>query len=224
MVFIVVWFSVFTQSIRPNRKQSKIESKMEQKILMGVAHRDEEELALVVDKMREYNPRIIGLELPENYVKRELLKVSYFFFNDLAKIARDENREVIPLESSELFDYIKSIFIAKRVVQGQINRKKLKAKVADYTYQLKDCHNKPPEIIYQPYLRLAIFQKALDILNQERSLEDVLTLWDDGNRQREEYVKKNIDKNQPDLVIIGDEHAKKLREVLPYYKYITTIV
>ena len=47
---------------------------MEQKILMGVAHRDKKELALVVDKMREYNPRVIGLELPENYVKRELLK------------------------------------------------------------------------------------------------------------------------------------------------------
>jgi len=197
---------------------------MEQKILMGVAHRDEEELALVVDKMREYNPRVIGLELPENYAKRELFKVSSFFFSDLAKIARDENREVIPLESPELFDYIKSVLIAKGVVQKQINRKELEAKVAEYKYQLKDCHYKPPQIIYRPYLRLTIFQKAIDILNQEQSLEDVLTLWDDNNRRREEYVKKNIDKNQPDLVIIGDGHAKKLREVLPYYKYLTTIV
>lgn len=51
------------------------------------------------------------------------------------------------------------------------------------------------------------------------TLEEIMGLQNALNEKREKHMLKKINEHKPDIIVIGDAHAKKLREKLPEYEF-----
>lgn len=189
---------------------------MAQKILAGVYH-DKERLPKTLQTIVNYNPFSIGLELPEDYEKRENLNISYPFFRDIVSFLKPRNRKIIPLEDPEFLDYYGAVDLAKLIMEGHIAKEKIQQDLARLTKI--DMRYMAPEQCYWSILRSGQCNEALHFVNNYNH-DSILSLWQQANRDREEHMIKNINRYHPEMIIVGDFHAQIMATVLPEYKYI----
>jgi len=188
------------------------------KIILGVGHKDEQELHKVKSRIDIYCPSEAGIELPEDYLEKEDVSYTTFFFSDIASYLKDKGAKVIPLEDSAIIDYHYAIEVAKSVWEGKIPRKQVEAEEAEVR-NTKITPYMSPEMVKDIEFLASRYKNILDILKSTQGLEDVMELWKGSNKKREAYVLEKIRRYMPDMVIIGDGHAKVLKESLPEYGY-----
>lgn len=188
---------------------------MAEKILLGVYH-DQERLPKTLQTIMMYNSSSIGLELPEDYEKREKLTVSYPFFRDIVSLSQERNGKIIPLEDPDILDYFGTVDLAKLILEGYIDKKVVqedleRLKLVNFQYMA-------PEQCYWPLFLRNQFNEALLLVDTHS--ESILSLWQQANRNREAHMLKNIREHNPDMIIIGDRHAQEMTADLPEYEYI----
>lgn len=189
---------------------------MKQKILIGVEHAKEEELKVVVKEIKFYSPSSLGLELSEDYLEKERYGISFFFFSDLASEFKN-TAKIIPLEQSGLYDYCLALGIAKSVREGKLEEERVMAEFKSGEAAINPYV--PPEMAAGVLHFITKYKKAIEILDGNKTLEEVLELWRASNEEREKYMLENIRRHRPDTVVMGDAHALKLKGRLPKYKY-----
>ncbi|MEM7815938.1 MAG: hypothetical protein QXN71_02350 [Candidatus Aenigmatarchaeota archaeon] len=188
------------------------------KILLGVGHKSEQELEKVKGRIDIYIPSIAGIELPEDYMEKEDIGYTIFFFSDITSYLKDKGTKVIPLEDSATVDYHYAIEVAKAVYEGKITRRQVEIEEAEVR-NMKITPYMSPELIRDIEFLVNRYKNILDILNNTKGLEDVMKLWKSSNKKREVHMLEKIKKYMPDLVIIGDGHARELKDNLPEYNY-----
>ncbi len=189
------------------------------KILVGVAHRDDEELAALLERLSSYAPSSVALEMPEDYLERESYGIETSFFKDIARLYAAAGAGVVGLEDPETFDHAQAIEMAKAILVGQLTREQLESELSDLMRNITPYI--PPERFHVLRHFAARDRSALAILDEAPALEDVMDMFCDSNRRREAHVLRRILAEQPDIVIIGDAHARELKDGLPGYKYVT---
>ena len=189
------------------------------KQLIGVQHVNEENELENVLAMLDF-PRTAGLELPEDYKEKESLGLVLFFFTKLTHCLHKRKVDVIPLENWSLSDRFYSLSYAKRILVGEHTREKLEREIQSLENFISPYN--PPEILYPAMHRVQRCRDVLSILNSGVTLTDVISKWDDINVQREAYMLGKIMSCKPDVVIIGNMHAKKLHHRLPEYTYLSS--
>ncbi len=192
---------------------------MQQKLLVGVAHRDEKELADLLGKLSSHSPTSVALELPEDYLERERYGIETLFFKDIARLYAAAGVGVIGLEDPETFDRGQAIEVAKGVLLGRFTREQLESELSGLRGSIT------PYVPFEQVQVLKHFAErdrdALAILDEAPALEDVMGLFYDSNSRREAHVLRRILEEQPDIVVIGDAHARELKDRLPGYEYVT---
>ena len=192
---------------------------MKEKLLIGVAHKEERELDEVIRWIKEYHPSSVGLELPEDYWERASRGVMTLFFGEIAQYLKEDGIEIILLENPETWDRCHAIELAKAVREGKIGEEDLRVKYNDLKRMVNPYS--PPEMLYSAILFIKRYEMAFDILEKRKSLEEVMELWEECNRERESHMLEKILKEQPDMVIIGGAHAERLKEHLPSYRHVS---
>lgn len=189
------------------------------KLLVGVAHRDDEELAALLERFSSYAPSSVALEMPEDYPERESYGIETAFFKDIARHYAAAGVKVLGLEDPDAFDRGQAIEAAKAVLAGQLTRGQLEYELSDLMRDITPYI--PPERFHVLRHFAERDRNALAILDEEATLEGVMELFHDSNRRREAHVLRRILAEQPDIVIIGDAHARELKDELPGYEYVT---
>lgn len=188
---------------------------MAEKILLGVYH-DQERLPRTLETIAKYNPSSIGLELPEDYELREKLTLSYPFFRDIISFVKPNDTKIIPLEDSDLSDYFGMVDLAKNIVEGAVDKEKVQKelnKLGKINFQYM-----APEQSYWPLFLRNQARQALELV-EDCSREEIISYWEQTNRDREAHMLKNIREHNPDMIIIGDRHAQQMTAVLLEYEY-----
>lgn len=189
------------------------------KILVGVAHRDDEELAELIGKLSSYSPSSVALEMPEDYLERESYGIETAFFKDIARHYAAAGVKVLGLEDPDAFDRGQAIEAAKAVFVGHLTREQLESELSDLMRNITPYI--PPERFHVLRHFAERDRNALAILDEGATLEGVMERFYDSNRGREAHVLRRILAEQPDMVIIGDAHARELKDELPCYEYVT---
>lgn len=188
------------------------------KIILGVGHKSEQELEKVKSRIDIYCPSEAGIELPEDYLEKENIGYTTFFFSDIASYLKGKGAKVLPLEDSATVDYHYAIEVAKSVWEGKIPRKQVETEEAEVR-STKITPYMPPEVVKDIEFLANRYKNILDILRGTSGLEEVMNLWRGSNRKREAYMLEKIKRYMPDMLIIGDGHAKVLKEDMPEYGY-----
>lgn len=199
---------------------------MLEKTLFGVSHDSKEELSKILNKIKKYSIKLCGLELPKSYLKDKEHGREIKFFEDIDLYLRGRGVKIIYLENTSLFNYIYSIALVKNELIDNTKdidnfRKKIKYEVEFFESRIDKY--KPPEELYFLKYYYKLYKRALKIINNNSPLERIMQLWRAFNEKRELKMLKEIKIHNPDLVIIGDAHARKLKESLLDYKYISYI-
>lgn len=192
---------------------------MKSKVIIGVEHRDEEELNRVMNEINRYSPSKVGIELPEDYLEREMYGIETFFFGNIASYLRASGVDVIPLENPRLWDYHQAIELAKVVREGRARRENVEKDTAE----MKQSINNPymaPEQIYILNHFIKRNETALEILDKNQTSEEFMKLWEDSIAKRDAYVSAKLQTTKVDMVIVGDGHARKLKDIFPEYEYV----
>ena len=187
------------------------------KLILGVMHRDGEELNKVINMVDSYlneGLRNIGIELPTDYLNREY-GIRTFFFGDIAEYFRKKGINIIPLENPETWDEYHSLGIVEQVMKNEISKEEIKA----YIRETEITPYLPPEEVYYRWILNKRFKKALEVLNKISSLEDLEKLAEFLINEREEKMLEKINEYKPDLILVGDGHAQKIKQKLPEYEY-----
>lgn len=195
---------------------------MENKVLIGVEHKSEEEIDRVNNEISLLSPSKVGIELPEDYQHREMYGIKTFFFSDIASHLRDAGVEVVPLENPDIWNRHHAIELAMAVIKSQVKREDVEMELARIEMTgRKDLSYTAPETLYHLEYFGDKYRTALGMLDRTQSLEGMQELWRDSNKKREVYVLGKIKVCEPDAVVIGDGHARELKEHLPEYEYVT---
>lgn len=192
-----------------------------QNILLGVSHVDEKrELRQAKTIIKYHNPVSVGLELPTDYLQRQEDGIKTLLFSELAAYLVGEGRAVIPLEDKALWDRRQAIELAKAVLEGRIKREDLEEKLYCAKKIIeRTSYYTAPELFLGLHPQINKYQTALEILKEAPTLLDILPLWSQSNKQREQKVLNRIIASQPSMVIIGDAHAHNLMSCLSKYRY-----
>jgi len=188
------------------------------KLLMGVAHENQEELEAVIRELNRIPWNTIGLELPDDYKQRRQFGVTTFFFGDLAQHMEKRDVQVIPLENPEEWDDMQAMEIAKAVRDGRWTEEYLVKEIEQKKSRLNPYA--PLELSYLNVYFLTRYEKAYLILKQNPTLDDVLALCMQCYRKREETIVKNIELYHPEIIVIGKGHAQSIKRSLPAYTVI----
>lgn len=201
------------------------------KIIVGVEHKDRSEIEVVIRSVEKYYPLSsnhntptlrVGLELPDDYHRRQELSITSFFI-ELSTYFATHQTTIIPLDDAKLSDYIRGYFKAREIVEGKITRKEVEQELErELNDFYKNCSFRSPEQnIPQIYL-IQTCQNALDITKEKQTLEQVLEEWAQINLKREQHMVAQIQKKNPLLIIVGFHHADYIRQQFPQYQYIRT--
>lgn len=192
------------------------------KILMGISHGveqlNEEHLKRVKNEVERISPKKVGLELPEDYLKREENGVKTLFFDELASYIRSKGMEAVFLENPELWNRHHAIENALAVREGKVTQEWLEGKLG----RLKERLNPytAPELFYGLLLFKERYEQALKILSKAKTLPAMKRIWEKSIEDREKYVLKQIKNNDLDMIVLGDGHANKIKDNLPNYDYV----
>src|SRR4030042_2281798 len=185
------------------------------KVLLGVAHESEEELDRVKNILGQYSPSKAGIELPEDYLEKKMRGIVTLFFDDIVSYFKDAGVDVLPLENSDAYNFHQAIEVAKAVRDGRAQKEDIETALANFAERISSFS--APEVLYQCDFFIRRYQTALEILESAPTLEEVIKLWEESNAKREAYVLQKIKMNRPDIAIIGNGHAKKLKHSLSEY-------
>ncbi len=194
---------------------------MNKKLLVGVAHADEEELAHLLEELSQYSPSSVGLEMPEDFRERAKNGIATAFFYDIAVHYDIETTgtDIHGLEDPEVFDQIQIIGLAKAVCDEHLSREQLEMELA-HTINSVNPYMPPEKVkIYEKIAKR--FESALEILDEDSSSEAIMQLFHECNAKRDVHLLEKILEEQPDIVIVGDAHACELKDKLPGYKHVT---
>ncbi len=191
---------------------------MENKIIFGVAHdpNDQKELERVKRKIFRYHPSSLGLELPADYREREEKGIRTFFFSDLASYTISHQIEVIALEDPALLDYHLTLEVVKAVREGKVKEEDLHQELQELKSNFLFSS---PEISAGPKHFKRKYEKAIEILRNNPSLEEVLNSWGESNKNREVYMLDRIRFTLPEMIILGGAHSERLVGKLEEYTY-----
>jgi hypothetical protein len=209
------------------------------KILLGTSHRPQD-LGAAIGAIDQYNPRVLGLELPEDHLDALLAGMQVLFFHDLYEYNQRRairtprfcigiphfrkfsfyskiKPETVFLDDPSLLDFSRSIEIAKSVIKGQLKIDDLKREVE---YQkIDNLEQVSPEEFFYRNKRSKRYEGALEILGQEKDMKGIYRLFYDNVELRNAHMVQQILKCSPDLVIVGVGHAISIRHSLPGYDF-----
>ncbi len=192
-----------------------------QKLIIGVRHVDEKELNEVNALLFQRRPLNVGLELPEDYLQREERGIGTSFFGDINSYLINVGISVLYLESSAAWDTHQTIDIARAVLECRVREGDLRKKLNKINEDLaKNSQYTAPELLHQLKFFRERYKKALDIVAGIYSMEEITELWNSSNAKREAHVFYRIFNDKPEIVVIGDGHARKLKDSLAEYDYI----
>ncbi len=191
---------------------------MENKIIFGVAHdpNDQKEIKRAKRKIFRYKPSSLGLELPANYREWEEKGIRTFFFSDLASYAISHQIEVVALEDPALADYHLTLEVVKVVREGKVNEEDLHQELQELK---SNFFFSSPEISAGPRRFEKRYARAIEILKNNSSLDEVLKSWDESNKNREVYMLDRIRFTLPKMIILGGAHSERLVGKLEEYTY-----
>lgn len=72
-----------------------------------------------------------------------------------------------------------------------------------------------PEQIYILNHFIKRNETALEILDKNQTSEEFMKLWEDSIAKRDAYVSAKLQTTKVDMVIVGDGHARKLKDIFP---------
>jgi hypothetical protein len=194
------------------------------KHIIGVSHSSQAELDAVVIKISQDSPAILGLELPENYLEMRKRGFSSYFHEMAKKL--EACMKIIPLEDSVLFHVGEQIDRAKAVVADKrYTRNEVESEYKDLVFELDSFDRKyaSPEIISNLEYQIDFLGSVLNIIDTHPTHKAVMELWQGSNLKREEHMLKVIKEENPEIVVIGDGHARVLKNSLPEYQYLKFI-
>ncbi|MFH1835887.1 MAG: hypothetical protein ABH851_06835 [Methanobacteriota archaeon] len=185
-------------------------------VLIGVSHVPGE-LDQVSSSLLRDKPGRVGLELPEDYLRRPS---EIGFFGELASRLKAQGIEVVPLEKPELWGRFKAVEVAKAVSDGKFSVGDIEASIATLKAELKvENPYAPPESSDYKRLLIKRLESGLQILEENPSPSEVMGLWDDVNAQREAHALQRINEVKPDRVVMGRGHTDTLQRSLPEFDY-----
>jgi hypothetical protein len=191
---------------------------MQSKILLGVGHQSDLELVLVKEKVISYRPSSVGIELPQDIIERHAHGLSVYFFSDLAHLSKERGSSFIPLEDGLLYDMSQSLAIARNLLIDRRSMDSLKHYITELQEEIDPY--KSPEQTYAPKKLLKIHTDALRLLAEHENVVRLQTAFSLLNIEREKVMLEQILATNPEMVIIGDGHARELANRLSDYVYI----
>ena len=192
-----------------------------QKLIIGARHVDEKELNDINALILQRQPSKVGLELPEDHLQREEHKIGAYFFSDINSYSANLGIKVLYLESPAAWDSHQVIDMAKAVREGRLKESGIQKEMGRINNDLANSSAyTAPERLYQQIFFRERYKKVLGVLADIPALEEITRLWDALNAERESHVLHRICKEKPDIVVIGDAHARKLKGSLPEYQYL----
>jgi len=192
-----------------------------QKLIIGTKHIDEKELNDINALILRHQPSKVGLELPEDHLQREKHGIGTCFFSDINSYLANNGIQAIYLESPAAWDNHHVIDMAKAVREGRLKESDMREEIDRINNNMANSSAyTAPEILYQLIFFRERYKKVLRVLVDIPGLEEITRLWDSSNVERELHVLHRICKDKPDIVIIGDAHARKLKGSLPEYQYL----
>lgn len=192
------------------------------KVLIGSAHSDgREEVEEVTQILSNVDFTTMGLELPEDYLLKDANGLITPFFGDLASSFSAQGKKVVPLEDNLLHARHFAIEVALSLRDSRLDWQEFKRYSMIAKRDLGDPKS-PQDMLYRASLKLDMCKAVLEILDRAKSFEEVDALWLESARNRIAHNLKVIRRDNLDVVVAGDGHAKALREDLPDYKYFQT--
>lgn len=192
------------------------------RILLGVRHsEDEKRFTTVTNTVGLYLPKRAGLELPEDYLEDERNGFGAYFFGRLATYLRTSGVDVVPLEDRELFYHYWAVQLAEDVTSRRLTKMGLESQLRAFERRTGD--KLTPNRAYNLRLYTQRYRTALQILEHAQTPEQMAQKRQAAIDRRERHVLGTIKATHPDMVIIGDAHAKNMRPRLAEYEYVSII-
>jgi hypothetical protein len=183
--------------------------------IIGVHHRNNEEALEVFNRIKDYDLKIVGLELPTDYLLRETTGLTYGFFSPLKKLLVNDNIEVVGLEDSEARDLHTSTEYAKAITDGRLSTAKLEEMILRTQIELENCDG-----YTCPSYEISVKHRYEMLTNAKQiDTEKAQKVWQESIDKRDRFMIENIQKQPLDIVIVGNGHALVLLEAFPESEY-----
>ena len=193
---------------------------MDKRVLLGVAHREDEKgFTTVTNRVGLYLPKSVGLELPEDYLESEKYGFGSYFFGRIATYLRNSGVGVVPLEDSGLLHYHWAIQLAGDVTSRRLTKIGLESQLR--AFEKRADNQLTQDEAYNLRLYTQRYRTALQILEHAQTSEQIAQERQAVIDRRENHVLGRIRVTSPDMVIIGNAHAKNLKPSLPEYEYVS---
>src|SRR3989344_6418390 len=176
------------------------------KVLLGLPHADSHDLAFGQKKIEEYRPQSVGIELPKDYDRRESIGVTNKPFSDLVGYLKSRGIKVTYLEDAGLWDYNQALREAKAVVIGKKEKAQLERELADLRIEIREDEQKGSSVDELKHIE-SMYRNALDILEKNPTREQIEEMWKNCMAEREKCVLEGIERDNPDMVIVGSAHV-----------------
>ncbi len=170
---------------------------------------------------RNYNT--IGLEIPASYAALRKLDVDFGVFADLADSLVAQGKAVVPLEHSQFMDRQEILsMLINAFLPGRNPQNFLTDKVLKYGAGRGFSQEDQQSPKYQR--RFALYKQAYAMLGRVKTQHDLgkecQALVDEGLA----HIVKRISDSNPELVILGSDHALAVKDQLSKHAYIGAMV
>ncbi len=189
-------------------------------IILGVVHcpeHEERELQWVADRLANKKPGKVALELPSDFREREKDGVTTFFFGKLVQISEIFDAGVVPLDHPLLVERAQIVSKAMDIIEQGYTEEDIKRDVMRIA---QTSFYAPPENINDEMVRAKVLAHAYLLIRLGESAESLARTWSGLMSRRERTMLKRINKEKPDMVVVGDAHARSLKVQLEEYSYL----
>ncbi len=196
------------------------------KQLWGIRH-TEDTLQKIIWRINQESLLNIGLEISKESLEEEAVTN---YFKEISRDLMNCGIKVIPLDPYEFEEESFAIYLAMDIIKGEgewgKSGKESLIGVIDkmrFFIKMNDNYFIPQEMIQEiagySYL-LRRYEQALNILEKNYSLETLTKMEKKINEKRDQHMLEIIIQEKPELVIVGQGHAVKLKEKLLDYEYV----
>ncbi len=171
------------------------------------------ELQWVKNKISEEQrkgAKSIGLELRQDYEERIQMGIKVAFFGELYRFAKENGIKIVLLEDPILYEEQSAL-----VTAVEFTRTNTSIKMVERLLQLKRQAQSgfiPPEKSLSIHLDIQLFTRVLELMKHYQTLESLQDLYNQLQTKREVHMRKIIDKEKPDIVVIGTMHTQNIRK------------
>lgn len=210
------WLDWFLTAIRLRKGR-----RLGEKALIGVHHSDDpDELKAVMKTLKALRPKTAALELPESYLQESGAGLRSPFFSELALNAKRYGCEIIPVDSGRLMANEDGIGYAISVVRKGGGLPDVVRERDEIKASMEAFGPRTDPIVVGPLLkRYDTLDKAALALQKTTTEAELAAMLAENRRIREEHMMEAIAETRPDVIVVGDGHARRMAERLPVYGY-----